>query len=302
MIGDIMREGIKISLMVVAIIMAVGLAIVIGCSQKAEEAKVSSDGIDFVTDYAKALEIAQEKDQKIIIDFYTDWCVWCKRLDTFTYSDSAVIEFSKSIVFAKINAEVDTLTAQKYVIPGYPTVVIAESDGTEIERIGGFLPAEEFIQTVNDYLNDVGTLADYLRMADTNATVEVNYFIGEKYESRGMYEEAKTYYQKVIDADPDDREGYTGDAMLSMGGLYIRDKEYDKGIDQFREVINKYKDTETAIDGELWLGYALRKKGDTAAAIGHYEAFLKNYSDFENSDRIKETIEKLKNPPPTEAG
>lgn len=297
-----MRKGIKLTLTITTLFIAVGLSIMIGCAKKAEDAVVSPNEINFVTDYATALETAQAKNQKIMIDFYTDWCVWCKRLDSFTYSDSAVIEMSKSMVFAKINAEVDTLTAQKYIIPGYPTLVITESDGTEIERIGGFLPAEEFIETVNNYLNDVGTLADYLRMADTNATVEVNAVIAEKYESRGMYDMAMKYYRQVIDADPDNAEGKTPDAMLSIGGIMMHDKLYDEAIAQFKNVITKYNGSESAIDGELWLGYALRKKGDTTAAINHYETFLKNYPNYEDSTRIKETIEKLKNPPPPEEG
>ncbi|MEW5925060.1 MAG: tetratricopeptide repeat protein, partial [Candidatus Zixiibacteriota bacterium] len=167
---------------------------------------------------------------------------------------------------------------------------------------GGFLPAEDFIKTVNDYLNDIGTLADYLRMADTNATVEINAIIGEKYESRGMYDIATTYYQKVIDADPDNAEGKTADAMLSIGGILLRDKKYDDAMGLFKNVIKKFGGTDSAIDGELWLGYALRKKGDTAAAIKHYETFLQNYPNFEDSTKIKETIEKLKNPPPPEEG
>lgn len=297
-----MRKGIKFSLTVAILLLAAGLSMMIGCSKKAEDVAVSPKEINFVTDYATALQTAQEKHQRILIDFYTDWCIWCKRLDSFTYSDSAVIEMSKAMVFAKINAEVDTLTAQKYVIPGYPTIVIAESDGTEIERIGGFLPAADFIKTVNDYLNDVGTLADYLRMADTNATVEINAIIGEKYESRGMYDMAMQYYQKVIDADPDNAQGKTPEAMLSVGGILLRDKRYDDAMATFKNVIKKFSGTDSAIDGELWLGYALRKKGDTSGAIKHYETFLKNYPNFEDSTRIKETIEKLKNPPPPEQG
>jgi len=298
-----MRKGIKFTLVVMAVVGAVGLSMMFGCSKQAEQTEpVTEAGVSFVHDYETALKIAQEKNQNIVIDFYTDWCVWCKRLDTFTYSDSAVIEMSKAMVFAKINAEADTLTAQKYVVPGYPTIVITGPDGTEIDRIGGFLPAAEFMQTVNDYLNDVGTLADYLRMADTNATVEVNYVLGEKYQSRGMADEALNYYRKVVEADPDNKEERTPDAMLSIGGLLVKKEQYDMAFNQFKDVIKKYKDTEIAIDGELWLGYALRRQGDTAAAIQHYEAFVQNYPEFEGLSRVKETIERLKNPPPPEEG
>ncbi len=83
----------------------------------AQTAEVSGVGrkitwLDFNTGYAKAL-----KEKKIVlIDCYTDWCYWCKRLDKDTYTDSSIIEtVNKSFVAIKFNPE---KTDSRYEIDG----------------------------------------------------------------------------------------------------------------------------------------------------------------------------------------
>ncbi len=68
--------------------------------------------LDFNAGYAKA-----KSEKKIaLIDCYTDWCYWCKRLDKDTYTDLSVIEtVNKNFVAIKFNPE---KTDIKYEIDG----------------------------------------------------------------------------------------------------------------------------------------------------------------------------------------
>jgi len=284
-----------------AVMIAASLFLMSGCGEKAKDTIIAPTSINFITDYNSALQVAQQKGQKIVLDFYTDWCPWCKRLDTVTFMDSAVIALSGGLVFAKINAEVDTVTADKYSVHTYPMIVLMNSDGTEIDRIGEFLPPKEFVETINNYLVDKETLKDYLRRAQANPTAEIDYILGHKYADRGMTDTAGMYYEKVIAADPDIKDTLTADAMLSAAELLLRAKTYDKAIERFKIVIDKFGGTDRASDAELSSGYAYRKMGDTTTAIAVYEQFLKNHPDSEDSTKIKELIDRLKNPPPPDS-
>ncbi|MCH7773053.1 MAG: thioredoxin fold domain-containing protein [Bacteroidetes bacterium] len=94
--------------------------------------------------------VAEISNRGVIIDFYADWCIPCKELDALTFSDPEVIKVSeefetyKADLTESLSPEVEHLR-EKYKIVGVPTVLILNSKGEEVERITGFVTAEEFL-------------------------------------------------------------------------------------------------------------------------------------------------------------
>lgn len=56
--------------------------------------------------FEEAVKLQKEHPKKIIVDVYTDWCGWCKKMDKNTYTDAEVIKQIQShYYFVKLNAE-----------------------------------------------------------------------------------------------------------------------------------------------------------------------------------------------------
>jgi thioredoxin-related protein len=54
----------------------------------------------------EAEKLMKKEPKKVIVDVYTDWCGWCKRLDATTYKDPAVVDYINQNYYAvKFNAE-----------------------------------------------------------------------------------------------------------------------------------------------------------------------------------------------------
>lgn len=92
--------------------------------------------------------------QPMIIDFYADWCIPCKELDSFTFSDLRVIDETKRFNTIKVDmtkslsAETERLR-NKFKIVGMPTVLVLNSNGEEVKRITGFVTADEFLNVIS---------------------------------------------------------------------------------------------------------------------------------------------------------
>ena len=54
----------------------------------------------------KASEMNTKKHKKIIIDVYTSWCTWCRKMDAETFSDPTITAYMNEHFYAvKLNAE-----------------------------------------------------------------------------------------------------------------------------------------------------------------------------------------------------
>lgn len=100
-------------------------------------------------------QTAIENKNKILIDFYADWCIPCKELDALTFSNPKVIEKLKEFKNFKVDMT-KTLSQEtedarkKFNIQGMPTLLIFNTKGVEINRLTGFLNADEFLKLIDD--------------------------------------------------------------------------------------------------------------------------------------------------------
>ncbi|MCH7828045.1 MAG: thioredoxin fold domain-containing protein [Bacteroidetes bacterium] len=108
-------------------------------------------------DFSEAnLITSKNNGRPVLIDIYADWCIPCKELDHFTFSDPRVVEISKKFDNYKadmthtLSPEVEKIRT-KYKIIGVPTLLLINSEGDEVKRITGFVPPEEFYK----YLSEV---------------------------------------------------------------------------------------------------------------------------------------------------
>jgi thiol:disulfide interchange protein len=99
-------------------------------------------------------EIAKKENKKIMIDTYADWCLACKELDEYTFSDPEVAKALKDYVmvkldFTKMSTEDRKLQRELNVI-GMPTVIFLDSEGEEERRFSGFKNKKEFLTFIGE--------------------------------------------------------------------------------------------------------------------------------------------------------
>ena len=107
--------------------------------------------------YNDGMKLSESKNKPVMIDFYFDGCSWCEALDKNTYSDSRVIEKAKSFVSIKVDIYEENVyngpnLANQYNVQGCPTIVFLDTQGNEINRVGGYEDANQFLTDMDEAL------------------------------------------------------------------------------------------------------------------------------------------------------
>ena len=115
----------------------------------------------------EAYLLTQKQPKKIMIDVYTDWCSWCKVMDSKTFSNATIADYvNKNFYAVKFNAEQKediSLNGKTYKFVasgsrgyhqlaaellngqlGYPSVVFLDEKTKMIQPVQGYIQAKQF--------------------------------------------------------------------------------------------------------------------------------------------------------------
>jgi len=168
------RGGARISKGVGIIALAAGLAYVVGALSGSRDVlqplsglrgaaagEPAGPGVAFqrVGNIAELdAAIAAAKGKVVMLDFYADWCVSCKEMERYTFTDPAVR--SRMAAMVKVQADVTSGNAdhqallKRFRLFGPPGIVFFDPAGSEIQglRVIGFMSADKFTAVLDQAL------------------------------------------------------------------------------------------------------------------------------------------------------
>lgn len=165
----------------------------------------SAQGIKFAHgSWNEIKALAKKENKPIFIDFYTDWCVPCKKMSAETFPQQAVGDFfNKNFINVQIDAEKgEGITLKKqYQITAYPSLVFTNPNEEVIYKLIGTQGAQQLIGQ--------GTLALHPQVDYT--------ILKEKYANNQLSKDDVLRYMLLVKAKGSDKEAsFVFDRYIGM--------------------------------------------------------------------------------------
>ena len=110
--------------------------------------------IKTVDDLDREIAAASQQGRSVMLDFYADWCVSCKEMEAFTFTDKQVQAALSNTVWLQAdvtaNDAEDKALLDRFGVFGPPTIIFFGADGQQRQgyEVVGYMKAERFAEHV----------------------------------------------------------------------------------------------------------------------------------------------------------
>ncbi|MCB1727668.1 MAG: thioredoxin family protein, partial [Gammaproteobacteria bacterium] len=129
-----------------------------GGGAAAAEEHVAFKRIKTTADLDRELAAAKAQGRPVMLDFYADWCIYCKQMEKQTFTDPQVRDAMAQMVLLQAdvtdNDDADKALQKHIGIPAPPAMIFWGPDGMERKhlRLLGFMGPEDFAPHVREAL------------------------------------------------------------------------------------------------------------------------------------------------------
>ena len=113
-----------------------------------------------IEEFDRELAAAELAGKPLMLDFYADWCVSCKEMEKYTFSDAAVQQDLAGFVLLKADVTANGLADQallrRFGVYGPPTTAFFGAHGRECRqfRLVGYVPADAFREHLSRFARE----------------------------------------------------------------------------------------------------------------------------------------------------
>ena len=102
--------------------------------------------VTWLHDLDEALAAAKAGGRRVLVDFETVWCMPCKTMDQWVWSDAEVAaRIDAGFVGVKLDGDLEEAIVDRYEVAGYPTMLILDAEGAVEQRAVGYRSSAEMI-------------------------------------------------------------------------------------------------------------------------------------------------------------
>lgn len=250
--------------------------------------------IEWTGGFDSAREQARIEQRIVMVHFYTTWCGWCRRMESETYGDAAVVQLSRRLACVRIDAEEHPDLALKYGARAYPTVVFADPSGKLLEAARGYHPPDRFRSLLERILDRSGE--EFIlrqRLRDHPELIAVRADLARTLASCGKYEEALVQYDTLL-AGAGPLSAIPWNIGFDRARVLLRSGNAKAAREEFESLARAAPDDASLAETRYFLAESRRSLGDRGGARKELERLLEMRSDGWLAERARIGLRELR--------
>lgn len=225
-----------------------------------------------------ALRKAAAEDRLVLVDVFARWCGPCQQLDRESFVHAAVAaETDAHFVAVKVDGEEGDgpEVMRRYHVVGFPTQLVLRPDGTEVDRVFGFLSGPDLASTLRGYREGHGTVEQRTAEARQRPEdLELQAEVAMRTIVRGDMRAARPFVDRVLSADPDNALGLASKVLFHVARYHhLRGEErWAAALRALEDLARRFPDAPEVTGGAFAIDLAkafhrLRRDAEGMAAL-----------------------------------
>jgi thiol-disulfide isomerase/thioredoxin len=248
--------------------------------------------------FSAARQRAKAEAKPVMIDFWAEWCGWCKELDKTTYRDAHIVDLAQRFVSVKVDTEgsrAEAKIAAQYRVESLPTITFVSPEGRAIYRVNGFQDADTFSRTLERVLELSSDIVGWetALAKDPKDPVALAKLGGHLFESE-FYEESRDLLVRAAAVDTGSPVKDRKRTRTLLGIIQHFDSRYPDAEKVLNEALAlKPADPDEDAAALYTLGRVYMKTGKTAEARTTFKKVVDTYPETKPASRARESLETL---------
>jgi thioredoxin-like negative regulator of GroEL len=168
-------------------------------------AERGASGVRWERSFDEGLKKAKAAHKPLMVDFWAEWCGWCRRLDRTTYVDSTVVRLSEEFVAVKVDTEGGRREAEialRYDVTSLPTIAFLSPSGRMVLRLTGYQGPGQFPSTLEQARDKAAQIMGWEAALEHDPRdVAALAGLGVHLFDQELYSESREMLSKAVEAD-----------------------------------------------------------------------------------------------------
>ena len=126
----------------------------------------SACAVDFLptVEAAREAEAAASPEERkpVVLAFGAEWCGWCRKMELDTFPSAEVAAVADRFLWVKVDVDENEALSARFRVRGLPHTFVLNADDRAIASHPGYLPADEFVEFLNEALRNPQPIEDVL--------------------------------------------------------------------------------------------------------------------------------------------